>query len=397
MDKNKTYLEEAFKALEDLSLTEDVFELTTDGLEDADNFMNMDFDEVEDIIDVDAKNEEELKDSYIGNVILDCNVCHSKLYKNPEEVIIDEETEVANIEEACPYCQSNDGYLVIGQVAEYCDHCEDKEEHEEEKEEDSDEIKVDETEEEKIEESLKESKKLNEEVPSEAYDVAEHIDNLAKDKNFVSYKDFNGLFYDAVRNLGVAREIYQDADFESDVRGVLSFKGWETIFEGEDEGGIRKLEESKKSLKEMSLYDLRTQHDSRASFHNKAIVDINDENGEKTLYSYNTPVVKLTKEKEIKLLPKWDSSATTLRHVKEFLKQNGFKADSLKQIRQDYLKESSTRDKIDANKDNKIEKARKTLKRVRDDADSDRDYKLKRKGLKESDKPAAISIEDAQK
>ena len=30
-------------------------------------------------------------------------------------------------------------------------------------------------------------------------------------------------------------------------------------------------------------------------------------------------------------------SATTLRHIKEFLKQNGFKADSKSQIEKDYL------------------------------------------------------------
>ena len=37
-----------------------------------------------------------------------------------------------------------------------------------------------------------------------------------------------------------------------------------------------------------------------------------------------------------KLLDEWDGSATTLRHVKEFLKQNCFKADTLAQMRKDY-------------------------------------------------------------
>lgn len=92
-----------------------------------------------------------------------------------------------------------------------------------------------------------------------------------------------------------------------------------------------------KSLKEMSRYDMQTQFDNRKSFYNKADIDVNDETGEKTLYSYNTPVAKITKDKKVTLLPKWDLSATTLRHVKEFLKQNGLVADSLKQIRRDYI------------------------------------------------------------
>ena len=91
---------------------------------------------------------------------------------------------------------------------------------------------------------------------------------------------------------------------------------------------------SKKKLKESPMYDLRTQYDSRKSFNNKAYVDT-DGKGNDTLYSYNTPVVQIRGDK-VTLLPKWNFSATTVRHVKEFLKQHGFKADSLAQIAKDY-------------------------------------------------------------
>ena len=76
-----------------------------------------------------------------------------------------------------------------------------------------------------------------------------------------------------------------------------------------------------KSLKESPVYDLVPSYDSRQSFYNKARVDIKGE--EQTLYSYNTPVTRIVSGK-VELLPKWDFSSTTLRHVKEFLKQNGF-------------------------------------------------------------------------
>lgn len=99
-------------------------------------------------------------------------------------------------------------------------------------------------------------------------------------------------------------------------------------------------------LKEEPKYDLGTQHDSRKSFYGKAKVDVKP-NGSQVLYSYGTPVCRI-EDGKVTLLSKgylgWASSQTTLRHVKEFLKQNGFKADSLKQISKDYPKEQARSD-----------------------------------------------------
>ena len=111
------YLQEAFKALD--ILNEEDFNLTSvDGFEDAKEFIDKDEkSDFVDIIDPEAETEEELKDSYVGDVILDCCVCHSKLYKHPEEIHLDEEEGLANIDEECPFCYSTDGYTIIGQVA----------------------------------------------------------------------------------------------------------------------------------------------------------------------------------------------------------------------------------------------------------------------------------------
>ena len=106
------YLSEAFKQLE--ILNEDVFDLDKDGLEDLRDFQDEDEEEVIDVIDPEAETEEELEDSYIGKVILDCSVCHTDIYKDKEDVIIDEETQLANVGEECPYCFSVDGFKVIG-------------------------------------------------------------------------------------------------------------------------------------------------------------------------------------------------------------------------------------------------------------------------------------------
>lgn len=106
---------EAFRALD--SLNEETFDVSDDGVKKLAEFEQSDdlVDEIS-VYDLDAEDEEELKDSYIGKVILDCSVCHSKLYKDKEEVSIDEEQELANVGEECPFCYSVDGYKVVGQV-----------------------------------------------------------------------------------------------------------------------------------------------------------------------------------------------------------------------------------------------------------------------------------------
>lgn len=85
---------------------------------------------------------------------------------------------------------------------------------------------------------------------------------------------------------------------------------------------------------------LEARFDSRQSFYNKATVT-EDKNG-KYLTSYNTVVARITdKNNGYKISPYAEVygtySATTLRHIKEFLKQNGFKAESKSQIEKDYL------------------------------------------------------------
>ena len=133
------YLSEAFKKLD--TLNEEAFSVTGSGLQDFVKFTEDDEDEnIIDIIDVEAETNEDLEDSYIGKVILDCCVCHSKLYKDTEDVVI--EDDLANVGEECPFCYANDGYKVVGQVAAFDEDGEEEdseEESEETKEEDDDE------------------------------------------------------------------------------------------------------------------------------------------------------------------------------------------------------------------------------------------------------------------
>ena len=110
------YLSEAFKKLD--ILNEDTFTISGNGLEDFVKFEDEDeFEDSIDVIDPEAETIDDLQDSYVGKVILDCCVCHSKIYKDVEDVII--EDDIANANEECPFCYTTDGYKVIGQVANF--------------------------------------------------------------------------------------------------------------------------------------------------------------------------------------------------------------------------------------------------------------------------------------
>ena len=87
-------------------------------------------------------------------------------------------------------------------------------------------------------------------------------------------------------------------------------------------------------------YGLIPVYDSRKSFYGKAKVVIAD--GISTLYIYDTPVATIGPRFNTRPYPTlfgpWDETQTTLRHVKEFLRQHSFTADTEEQMRRDYEK-----------------------------------------------------------
>lgn len=83
------------------------------------------------------------------------------------------------------------------------------------------------------------------------------------------------------------------------------------------------------------MFELTPEFDSRQSFYRKALV--NYVGDVKELHSYGSHVASIdSKTRTVTLHPLWDHSATTLRHVKEFLKQGGLTAVSKAQIAKDY-------------------------------------------------------------
>lgn len=100
------------------------FDLTdSDELETAKAEIEKKDDErVEKIVDASAEAVDDLKKSYIGSMILRCPTCHTMIYKDAEDLVVDDEAssedeKVYNTEDECPHCGAKDGYELIGQVA----------------------------------------------------------------------------------------------------------------------------------------------------------------------------------------------------------------------------------------------------------------------------------------
>lgn len=148
------YLKEAFQSLdliEDKYLKEETFQLgkekDIEELEDMIEY-NENGPDIEEVVDLDAESIEEVKDSYVGDIVIQCPNCTHMYYKTEDEIKLEPKSEesdslICNVGEECYYCGSESGYDVIGRVAPY----EEKVEVEEkEVEKDGDEVVEDEEE-----------------------------------------------------------------------------------------------------------------------------------------------------------------------------------------------------------------------------------------------------------
>ena len=83
----------------------------------------------------------------------------------------------------------------------------------------------------------------------------------------------------------------------------------------------------------METYELTARYDARKSFYGKA--KIVENNNILTLFSYGTKVAEIDTAKNTAKIFNAQSQ-TTLRHIKEFFNQSGFRADNKQQMLNDY-------------------------------------------------------------
>lgn len=108
------------EAFQQLSLYEETFDTSLNGINKLDSFMKSDVEnDVVDVIDPEADDDQDLSKSYVGKVIINCNICHSHIFKDKTDIKVDEENDTVNIDEQCPYCGETSGFAVIGEIKEF--------------------------------------------------------------------------------------------------------------------------------------------------------------------------------------------------------------------------------------------------------------------------------------
>lgn len=106
---------------EDSSMTVDISD--EDEVDKGIEFLKKsDNEPIEKVVDVNAEIKDDLKPTYVGNVILQCPVCKTMIYKEPDELVKDKNPDaegnaIYNVETECPHCGSKDGFELVGQVA----------------------------------------------------------------------------------------------------------------------------------------------------------------------------------------------------------------------------------------------------------------------------------------
>ena len=75
--------------------------------------------EVVDAPETDESAEEAQEEEAEVQLVLECTNCGSIVVKSEASVTVDEETNLANITEACQYCEEAVGYRVLGMVVPY--------------------------------------------------------------------------------------------------------------------------------------------------------------------------------------------------------------------------------------------------------------------------------------
>ena len=162
------YFTEAFSKLRLLEKDFDISKEALDGIQKwKDNDANpsdslADLDVPEDdgaetleVADPEAWDEKDIKDDYVGDVILECTACHKLIVVPKEEVYEDDDAEACCTDIKCPYCNGELGYNVVGKI-EHFDAAENDSEDEDDWEAPDDEESEDTEKEDEKNESLQE-------------------------------------------------------------------------------------------------------------------------------------------------------------------------------------------------------------------------------------------------
>ena len=69
------------------------------------------------VVDPSVESKDEAFQPHVGDAILQCKNCKTSIFKNTNDLVKDENSDVYNLDMDCPHCGAKNGFLYIGQVA----------------------------------------------------------------------------------------------------------------------------------------------------------------------------------------------------------------------------------------------------------------------------------------
>lgn len=338
------YLNEAFEYLN--KLQEETVPLDAKGIEDLAKFDDDAPEETISVIDTEMTDEEQPTQDYTGKVILDCDVCHSLMYANPEEVEVDE-TGIANAGKECPNCLAVDGFHVVGQVEPYCADCEKEATEAEATDDDKDEgLGLAGT---LIGAGLGGLKGATIGLGAGLAGnvIGKGLASLAKNED-LSYGELSYIenlwddYSSTLDDVATVDEIEEFVETEfsdytdEDKKEIAS--QIEIIEQGKLDNESCKKRTSRKLREEPEWYR-EPVYDARKSFYGKTKVWESDDGKCEILYSYDTPVACRYNRDFYIVAPNGVTySQTTTRHLRDWLLDNGQQAGTKAEILRDYKK-----------------------------------------------------------
>lgn len=256
------YITEAFKQL-NLLESEDI-SLDASGITELRSFLDdaaVDPDEeIMDIYDLKAEAEEDLAKSYEGKVVLECTVCHSHIFEDKENISMDEEGEACKDIE-CPYCMSNEGYFILGEIAPFNQEEADSFAEDDELDEVDIEGAADEVNDEDIIEESCNTKKLKEDWDEEFESEYDSIVNdkllSKKEKDDAISKLFSEYGMNESMKLDGVEELYDNDEIRGveELEGVDELEGVEALHGDKHEDPINEGcdKELKESIEDVSV------------------------------------------------------------------------------------------------------------------------------------------------
>ncbi len=352
------YINEAFKRLN--ALNEEMFDTSLTGINSlADIMEEDDASDIVKVIDPAAETEDTVSDSYIGKVIINCNVCHSHIFEDKQDVVIDEDG-VVNPEMQCPYCGEMSGFTVVGEIKAFETETPEETPVEEVPEVPAPEAPIEDTQPETIKESFNRDTVVN---------------DLNKLKEFLKSKGHACNSKEAITYLWSVIDLFEAGDQEINDQSIADWYEETSKNFPDDFDLFKSIEVEEEILTEGKIIDNVKKVATRVGADAATIIRCFTELGEMAANIGNKGEYRTTKLNDLMTHVENKAVLKALMSGNETV-MNGLSKEDIEELEQDIVEYEADKAKKDKNLDESIEELSLTANGTHIEVDEDEDGKV---------------------